>query len=159
MDPLEATDTPLGTLYTFGYGSLPGAAALEALRGDEPIDIVFDVRYMPTGRNPLWRPGAVALTVKQGGIPEYRHVKALGNPDYKSHLPASRVLDKDEGLALLFDYLDAGRNVALMCVCKTTAGCHRRLIVAMAREEKPGLRVVELEVDKDDPSGRKVIRT
>ena len=148
----------LGTLYTFGYGSLAGSPELAKLIDGHRIDSVFDVRFMPMARNSLWRGKATALTVRDGGIPEYVHSKDLGNPDYKSGKPAYRVVDQDAGMPPLIERLDAGKNVAIMCVCKDTPHCHRRLIVAWAREARPGLHVVELEVDRDNPTGRKVIR-
>jgi hypothetical protein len=139
----------IGTLFTFGYGKLKGPqelkTMLEASGVDGEIDTVLDVRFMPTGRNPLWRPGLVAETLAKGGIPNYQHVKGLGNPDYRSGQPASRLADEPAGMAVLIDLLTDGKNVALMCVCATTPGCHRRLIVAKARAINPGLRVVELE--------------
>jgi uncharacterized protein (DUF488 family) len=140
--------TELGTLYTFGYGKLKGPDDLAALIDGERIDVVLDVRYVPTGRNPLWRPGLVAETIHKGGIPEYIHVKALGNPDFRSGLPATRVFNEEEGMGLLMDVLASGRNAALMCVCADTPHCHRRLIVAKARQLRPDLRLVELEVGK-----------
>jgi len=140
--------TELGILYTFGYGKLKGPDDLALLLDGERVDLVLDVRYVPTGRNPLWRPGLVAETVRKGGIPDYLHVKALGNPDFRSGLPASRVHNETEGMAILMDALASGRNVALMCVCADTPHCHRRLIVAKARSLRPDLRLVELEAGK-----------
>jgi len=152
-------DDGLGTLYTIGYGSLKGSEDLARLIDGEHIDVLFDVRYAPTGRNPLWRSGAVALTVQQAGIPEYVHMQSLGNPDFKSGKPAYRVLDDEAGMPPLIARLKSGQNVALMCVCKDTPHCHRRLVVAMAKDALPTLHVVELESDKDSPEGRKVIRS
>lgn len=148
MDTLDTTPTGLGTLYCFGYGKLKGPDDLASLIDGEKIDVVMDIRYMPTGRNPLWRSGLVAETTHKGGIPEYLYVKGLGNPDFKSGLPATRVHNEAEGMATLMGALGAGRNVALMCVCGDTPHCHRRLIVAKARQLRPDLRLVELEVGK-----------
>ena len=147
MDTISGP-TELGTLLTFGYGKLKGPDDLAKLIDGERIDVVMDVRYVPTGRNPLWRPGLVAETVHKGGIPEYLHVKGLGNPDFRSGLPATRVFNEEEGMGTLMDALASGRNVALMCVCADTPHCHRRLIVAKARQLRPDLRLVELEVGK-----------
>lgn len=144
---------PLGTLYTFGYGKLKGPVELSNLlkasgvAGD--IDIVVDVRFKPTGRNPLWRSGLVAETVAKGGIPDYQLVHGLGNPDFASGRPAYRLANEEEGMATLIDILESGRNAALMCVCADTPHCHRRLIVAKAREIHPELKVVDLEVGKE----------
>jgi hypothetical protein len=148
LDTLDTTPTGLGTLYCFGYGKLKGPDDLASLIDGEKIDVVMDIRYMPTGRNPLWRSGLVAETTHKGGIPEYQYVKGLGNPDFKSGLPATRVHNEAEGMATLMDALGSGRNVALMCVCGDTPHCHRRLIVAKARQLRPDLRLVELEVGK-----------
>ena len=139
----------IGTLYTLGYGKLKGPDDLAKLVADEPIDIVLDVRASPSGRNPLWRAGLVPETVRKAGIPDYRHVPALGNPDFRSNVPAYRLADEGIGMAVLAEVLESGRNVALMCVCRETAHCHRRLIVAKARQLYPDLRLVELEVDKE----------
>jgi hypothetical protein len=145
----DTTPSGLGTLYCFGYGKLKGPDDLAALIEGERIDLVMDVRYVPTGRNPLWRPGLVAETTRKGGIPEYLHVKGLGNPDFRSGLPATRVHNEAEGMATLMEALESGRNVALMCVCGETPHCHRRIIVAKARQRRPDLHLVELERGKE----------
>lgn len=137
------------SLYTFGYGKLRGSAELAKLIEGQRIDIVLDVRAAPTGRNPLWRAAAVADTVKQAGIGGYEHVQALGNPDFRSNKPAHRLVDEGVGIPRVVELLDAGLNVALMCVCQDTPHCHRRLIVAKVREQRPYTQVVELEVGKD----------
>jgi len=139
----------LGTLYTFGYGKLKGPDDLAKLIDGEHIDTVFDVRFLAAGRNPLWRPGLVAETVQKGGIAEYQHVQALGNPDFRSKIPAYRLADEGTGLYQLDEALSSGKNVALMCVCQETAHCHRRLVVAKIRALHPSLQVVDLEVGKE----------
>ena len=145
---IDSHPSELGILYAFGYSKLKGPPDLAALIEGERIDTVMDVRYVPTGRNPLWRPGLVAETVHKGGIPEYLHVKGLGNPDFRSGLPATRVFNETEGMATLMGALEEGRNVALMCVCSETGHCHRRLIIAKARQLRPELHLVDLEVGK-----------
>lgn len=139
----------IGDLYTFGYGKLKGPDDLAKLIDGEQIDVVLDVRFQASGRNPLWRPGLVAETVSKGGIREYVHAKALGNPDFRLKIPAYRLADEEAGLNLLSDILQSGRNVALMCVCQETSHCHRRLIVAKIRTIHPELKLTELEVGKD----------
>lgn len=142
----------LGTIYTFGYGKFKGPAELREFLEDAgvegKIDVVVDIRFKPTGRNPLWRKGLVADTIQKAGIPQYQLVQELGNPDFATGRPASRLADEPTGMGVLLEHLQNGVNVALMCVCQETAHCHRRLIIAKARAVHPELQVVELEIGK-----------
>lgn len=138
-----------GILYTLGYGKLKGSEDLATLIEGHSIQHLLDVRFNPTGRNPLWRKPAVELTIQQAGIPNYEHRQDLGNPDFKTGKPAFRVFNEETGMGRLVELLESGANVAVMCVCQETGKCHRRLIVAKARAAVPGLKVVDLEVGKD----------
>jgi hypothetical protein len=153
LDALTMPDSKPGTLYTIGYGKFKGSEDLRTFLADQglegKIDTVIDVRYNPTGRNPLWRKGLVPDTIMKAGIPEYIHSQALGNPDYASGKPATRVVNRAAGMATLLGLLEEGKNVALMCVCQETAHCHRRLPVGWAQSVIPGLKVVQLEIGKE----------
>lgn len=142
------TDQRLGKLLTLGYGKLKGSEDLATLIEGQGITHLLDVRFNPTGWKALWRRPAVKMTVEQAG-PAYEHRQDLGNPDFKSGKPAYRFFNEETGMARVSELLEAGENVALMCVCADTPHCHRRLIVAKAREKYPTLRVVELEVGKE----------
>jgi uncharacterized protein (DUF488 family) len=146
-----------GTLFTFGYGKLKGPADLAQLIAGYQIDTVVDVRFQPSGRNPLWRKEVVANTVQRGGIHEYIHAQGLGNPDFKNGKPATRVV-RWEDIHIVTDELAKGKNVALMCVCADTPHCHRRLIVAEVRERMPDLHVIELEAEPTGVAEARVVK-
>lgn len=134
-----------GTLFTAGYARCRGVAEFQELIGDNHIDLVVDVRFMPLSRNPMWRsPETTEQTVKRAGVDDYVWVKGLGNPDYKSNKPATRIHDPS-ALPVVMEPLRKGKNVMVMCYCPVTSKCHRRLIVEQVVKQVDGVQVVELE--------------
>jgi hypothetical protein len=134
-----------GTLFTAGYAKCRGVPEFKELLADNRIDLLVDVRFQPLSRNPLWRSiGTTEQTVKMAGVLEYVHEQGLGNPDYKSDKPATRIY-QPEKLPVVVEPLRKGLNVMVLCYCPTTRKCHRRLIVEQVAKELPDLTVVELE--------------
>ena len=75
----------------------------------------------------------------------YRHVGELGNAS--RHDPEGaplRLVDEPRGLAILEAELEAGRVVAIMCVCKAWADCHRSYVAAQMVSRLTDLRVTHL---------------
>lgn len=104
-------------IYTIGYG-LPGAmATLEKFVNAGGL--IFDIRFSPSSANPLWR--KESLQTRFGAA--YRHVKALGNKNFRGgpieivDFPAGRKLIEAQTAPLV-----------MMCVCKNLAECHRMTV-------------------------------
>lgn len=140
----------MATLFALGYASCRGVAEFTELLAGNHIDLLVDVRFSPFSRNPLWRSvETTKLTVLRSGLVDvYIHEKGLGNPDYKSSKPATRVHDISR-LEPVLAALRSGQSVGLMCYCPTTAKCHRRLLVQAVLEQMPDVEVVELERSED----------
>ena len=118
-------------VYTLGYS---GRKPAEILQIAEELDAtVFDVRFSPRSRVPHW--SRKRLTEFLGD--RYRHVRALGNRNYRGG--PIELEDFPAGLELI---QDSERPVILMCACKDPAICHRSTIADMLRGV--GLEVAEL---------------
>ena len=87
----------------------------------------------------------------------YEHRKALGTPPdlrhdfHKGRLEQARtgyrahvLATAPDALAALGDELEHGPRTALLCLEEEPAGCHRRVLTDLLREQRPGLEVVDL---------------
>lgn len=119
-------------LYEFGYRGRRLADIARATAAPAPGILVVDIRYAvpPSGpRSAGWFAAGL-----QG---RYRHLRALGNVNYRGG--PIRLLDEAEGLRSLLD-LDREHpgRLALMCACPGYASCHRRAVVeALERRGVP----------------------
>lgn len=105
-------------LYTFGYsGRLPDQ--LQALV--EQLDaVVVDIRFSPRSRIPDWNGGRLQKLLGK----RYRHLRALGNRNYKGG-PVEFV-DLAAGVVEVGELLRQ-QPVVLLCVCADVQRCHRLL--------------------------------
>ncbi|MBN1485299.1 MAG: DUF488 domain-containing protein [Chloroflexia bacterium] len=104
-------------VYTFGYsGKKP--EQLERI-ASELDAVVFDVRYSPRSRNPLWNGKKLAALLGD----RYRHVRALGNRNYRGG--PVEIEDLAAGIQAI---RSSKRPVILMCVCSDVERCHRTFI-------------------------------
>ena len=128
----------LGTLVTFGYGSLRSADDIRDKLGDR-VTTVVDVRHTRWSRN-LAFSQRVSYTVEAAGY-RYEWAQGLGNAE---HPTGGIRLADPSAMHLLTERLEAGESVAIMCVCAKPEKCHRRLVSDLAQDELPGLQVVHL---------------
>lgn len=120
-------------VYTIGY---TGRKPEEVKRIVRDMDaVLFDIRFSPRSRIPQWAGSNVSALV---GVGNYRHVKALGNANYKGDGPVELV-NYPAGLAAI---LASTRPVILMCACGNPATCHRTVVAHMLAAD--GLEVVEI---------------
>ncbi|WP_338468367.1 DUF488 domain-containing protein [Novosphingobium sp. ZN18A2] len=130
---------PVHTIWSIGYehSSLPQViGALVAAR----VEVLADVRALPLSRRPGFSKTALAAAARDAGI-EYRHFKPLGTPaDGRAaaragdHAALERIyagqLELPEAIAagaMLAD-LAAEKRVAMICVERDAACCHRTLL-------------------------------
>ncbi|MDQ1444459.1 MAG: hypothetical protein QOI20_923 [Acidimicrobiaceae bacterium] len=143
-----------GRIYTVGYEGLTPDGLVERLQGAR-ISIVFDVRLNPTSRKPGFSRKALAERLERAGI-EYVHERELGNPadnrdsfrngDGNAGKERMRVLlSNGAGDALTRVMARAsGTRVALLCVEREQARCHRGVIAEVAAETDPTLEVIPI---------------
>lgn len=117
-------------------------------------DVVVDVRLTPRSRRPGLSARGLAAALAERGI-GYRHLPGLGNP--KANRAAFRGVEPAEGRARYLEQLGtvgaadlteleallAGHRVALLCVERDPARCHRSCITEQLAAVLPGL-VVEV---------------
>jgi uncharacterized protein (DUF488 family) len=110
-------------VYTLGYTGrkLDGLKAIV----QEKQAILFDIRFSPRSRNPVWNGG----NLRQAFGARYKHIRALGNANYRGN--SVRIQDFDAGLRAI---AESGRPVILMCACKDYGSCHRSVIATRLRE-------------------------
>jgi len=104
-------------VYTVGYIGRTMADIALILR--ETKGVLFDIRFSPHSRNPVWELSALR---KRFGF-RYRHVPAFGNKNYRSG--PIEIADFEAGLQAI---QKSGRPVILMCACKNYEQCHRKTI-------------------------------
>ena len=116
------------TIFTTGYlaGWTPDALAAAVTEQDA---VLCDIRFMPRSRVPGWN--RAQLERLMGA--RYRHLKALGNQNYKGGEIA--LVDITEGLRQIEALLDQFDNVVLMCACRDAQRCHRRLVADEASRQ------------------------
>ena len=128
----------LGSLYTFGYSTLRDGAALRELLGDQ-VSTVVDIRLQPVSRKRAFS-HYTRQTVEDAGY-AYLWLRGLGNADYRR---GGIRLENPTAISELVGMLEAGENVAIMCVCRDVTTCHRQAVAELARKQLPGLTVGDL---------------
>lgn len=118
-------------VYTLGYSGrkMPEIQALVERLGA----VIFDIRFSPRSRAPVWN----GTNFQRVFGARYRHMKAMGNKNYKGGPIA--LVDYEAGKAAIEAM---GRPVILMCVCKDASICHRTTIAERLKSE--GFTVEEL---------------
>jgi uncharacterized protein (DUF488 family) len=91
------------------------------------------MRFAPRSRNPVWN----ERNLRQTFGARYKHIRALGNANYRGN--SVRIQNLDAGLRAI---TQSGRPVILMCACKEYEHCHRSVVAAKLREL--GYEVTEL---------------
>lgn len=109
------------TIYTTGYLAGWTPEALTAAVAEKGA-VLCDIRFMPQSRVPGWN--RVQLERLMGA--RYRHLKELGNRNYKGG--EISLMDLAEGLQKVDALFDRFDNVILMCACRDRQRCHRRLV-------------------------------
>ena len=141
-------------LATIGYEDATQADVIGRLK-DAGVEIVIDVRAVPSSRRAGFSKNILAASLHDAGI-DYLHLKALGTP--KPGRDAARKGHIDEMHAIYNHHLEEPqaqlqlaeateianeRKAALLCYEADVAGCHRRIVADLIRD-KTGLRVVDL---------------
>lgn len=137
------------SVSTIGYEqSTP--AKFAARLAEAKIDMVIDVRAVPSSRKPGFSKNQLAAALAAIGV-EYKHVVKLGAPreirdalrdggtwksyesGYNAHLAHC-----EEEVQVLLD-LAAERTICLLCFEREPEVCHRSLIARTMADKHPGL--------------------
>jgi uncharacterized protein (DUF488 family) len=141
-------------VVSVGYeGTTPGALVAALAAAD--VRLLVDVRLNPVSRKPGFSKRALAGALEAAGI-GYRHERALGNPvenrdAFRRGDPAAWDVLRAvcEGPAVevverLAEDVAAG-GVALLCLERDPATCHRSLVVEELARRVPGLEVLDVQ--------------
>jgi uncharacterized protein (DUF488 family) len=110
------------TLYTVGYQGRHPADLADLL---PPGTLVLDIRLSPGSRDPRWSRARLEQALPALGL-GYHHEPRLGNLDYRTR-DRIRIADP-RAAAPIARLITEGRDVALLCVCPGTVGCHRAVV-------------------------------
>ena len=125
------------TVYTTGYlsGWTPDALAAAVV---EHGAVLCDIRFMPRSRVPGWNRAQLERLM---GV-QYRHLKSLGNQNYRGG--EIDLVDLAGGLRQVETLFDEFDCVVLMCACRDLQRCHRRLVAEELRRQL-GVQTAELQ--------------
>ncbi len=143
-----------GRIYSVGYEGLTPEGLVERLTGAR-ITTVFDVRLNPVSRKPGFSRRRLEAALAGAGI-DYIHEKALGNP--VDNRASFRAGDASAGRERMRAILDNGASdalervidraarerVAILCVEREHARCHRAVITEDAVERRPAIEVLHI---------------
>ncbi|MBW8785401.1 MAG: DUF488 domain-containing protein [Novosphingobium sp.] len=130
----------MSKIWTIGYEQATQDEVIGTL-ARAGVEVLADVRALPLSRRPGFSKTALAAAAKDAGI-EYRHMKALGTPAEgraaarrHDHDALARIyagqLELPEAIAAAAELRDLAqeRRVALLCLERDAAVCHRRLLI------------------------------
>lgn len=141
-----------GRIYSVGYEGWKLESLVEMLNQNR-VATVVDVRLSASSRRPGFSKSALDRALAEAGI-EYVHEPDLGNPP--ENRAAFRSGDAVAGRAVLLERLNNGARpavrrladmarrgrVAVLCVEREAARCHRSVVLEAACEIEPGLEVI-----------------
>lgn len=111
-------------IYTIGYTGRKPEEIKQAVR--ERGAVLLDIRFSPRSRVPQWTKKRLTELLGE----RYKHVKALGNINYKGG--PIELVDFEAGKAII-DGFEV--PVVLMCACKDQHRCHRTTVAQMLQAQ------------------------
>jgi len=140
----------LGSVCSVGYQGFDLVGFTACMEG-ALVDLVVDVRLHPVSRQPGFSKRQLAEALAAAGI-GYVHEPTLGNPpdnrpgmrraDAAARERMQAIVDQ-QGHEALLRLLDLARDqrVAVLCVERDPALCHRTIVIDALARLDPGLRV------------------
>lgn len=145
-----------GRLYSVGYEGFTLASFVERVRG--LVSTVVDVRLNPVSRRPGFSKKPLSAALVDAGV-GYVHERALGNPmanrvywqpggDVEVGRDFLRELFTQDGesRAALSRLIERAHHepVAVLCLERASANCHRIVVTELALTLDPTLEVIEV---------------
>lgn len=143
-----------GAVFSVGYEGRT-IDELVHLLSKSRVCVLVDVRENAVSRRPGFSKSRLSAALQEAGI-RYRHEPLLGNPkENRQWFQSDRV---ETGRRRYFRHLNNGSRaafdalvdeamttrVAVLCVEKDEARCHRGCITSLAQSENPALSVTRL---------------
>ncbi|RJP78167.1 MAG: DUF488 domain-containing protein [Desulfobacteraceae bacterium] len=132
-------------IYTIGYEGINAKSFMAWLRNYK-IDIVADIRYRPLSRKKGFSKNCLRESLSENDI-EYLGFPSLGVPkeirdelkdtgNYKSFFKKYResLTSKNEELFELFDKIQSGKRIALLCFEHDPNKCHRVILAEQIKK-------------------------
>jgi uncharacterized protein (DUF488 family) len=142
-------------VVTIGYGGRTAEELLDELT-ELGVRVLVDVRLNPLSHKPGLSKRRLGEAVEAAGM-TYLHLRELGNPKdnrdaYRAGDPGARALLRErlrtapgaEAVRRVAALADEGR-VALLCLERDHAGCHRELVAEEILRVDPSLAVRHVE--------------
>jgi uncharacterized protein (DUF488 family) len=135
------------TVMTIGYQDRTVDDLIAALRSED-VKVLVDVRLTPLSRKVGLSTNGLAARLRDAGI-DYVHLPQLGNPrdnrdafrrrDLTAVAKYADALRRPEGQAALEQLLRLAtqHRVALMCIERDAARCHRSMVVDALGQIEP----------------------
>jgi uncharacterized protein (DUF488 family) len=121
-------------LYTLGYAAFGSDQELARLMAD-PRMLLIDIRFLPVSRwRPQWRKAALSAAYGR----RYKHMRGLGNMNYKHRDRGIQLYDPDASLRQLRVWMREGYSLVLLCACSNYEQCHRRLVYDLLTQQQEG---------------------
>jgi uncharacterized protein (DUF488 family) len=142
-----------GRIYSVGYEGFDVEALVDRLAATD-VSMVIDVRLNPSSRRPGFSRKALSAALGRAGI-GYEHEPDLGNPkdnrdSFRRGAAAGRqrmreIFEEGSGPALhrLAERARSSR-IAVLCVERDSARCHRQVVIEMVQEIDPTIEVLEI---------------
>jgi uncharacterized protein (DUF488 family) len=140
-------------IYTIGYEGFTLDGLVENLV-QHRVAVVVDVRYNAVSRKPGFSKQRLSAALEGAGI-EYRHDPRLGNPpENRAAFGSAATIEEGRDVMrrrLATDSRPAvealaeetrARRVAVLCLERSTAACHRAVVLEAVSELDPELTVV-----------------
>ena len=143
-----------GRIYSVGYEGYDLDGLIDNLVSSK-VSLVVDVRLNATSRKPGFSKRALRASLGTAGI-AYVHEPRLGNPrDNRESFRRDtgsdgrrrmREILMNGSAAALGELIEVARSerVAVLCLERDQAHCHREVITDMVRETEPEIEIIQL---------------
>lgn len=144
-------------IYTIGYEGLNQKAFLAWLQRYK-INVIADVRQLPLSRKKGFSKNSLNESLAKNNIEyiSYRELgtskemrsKLLSTGDYKKFFKEykNKICDKTEQINELYEIVNSGKKIALLCFEHDAHKCHRKIIAdEITKIDENGLKIKHIK--------------
>ena len=128
-------------LCTIGYRGRSFSGLCELLR-EHGVGVLIDIRYAAETRQKAFAKSTLSRRLPSEAGIAYVHCGALGNRNYRSG--PINIVDLDAGAAEVERLVAEHGTAAIMCACRSVAGCHREEAARALAERNPDWRITHV---------------